>query len=115
MVFTRTMTASSTTLPVDPDSPWLEAPGIGKALARGVAVGIVISFLGVGAVLLAAGQSIGAALAMGAFVAIWGGLGFGGMVGGVVWANRLEQQAAHDRPLAPAAPTEAADPLRPAP
>jgi hypothetical protein len=34
---------------------------------------------------------------MGVFVAMWGGLGFGVMIGGVVWATRVEAAAEHER------------------
>ena len=43
----------------------------------------------------------GSAIGLGLFIAFWGGLGFGAMVGGVVHADRLERLAAtgggHDR------------------
>lgn len=62
-----------------------------RAFRVSVVVGVVVSFVGVSGALLAAGQGIGASLGLGAFVAFWGGLGFGVMIGGVVWATRSEQ------------------------
>lgn len=62
----------------------------GSPLLTGVIVGVVVSFVVVTGGLLATGQGVGASLGLGAFVAFWGGLGFGGMVGGVVWATREE-------------------------
>jgi hypothetical protein len=93
------MTASPqapVTTPSEADSPWLEPPGAGRALGIGVTIGVIASFVASAGLLLASGQSVGAAIGLGAFVAIWGGLGFGGMVGGVIWASRLESEAAHD-------------------
>lgn len=85
-----------TTAHSEADSPWLEPPGAGRALGIGVAIGVIASFIASAGLLLANGQSVGAAIGLGAFVAIWGGLGFGGMVGGVIWASSLESNAAHD-------------------
>jgi hypothetical protein len=108
------MDDASTPGPTDPATAWVEPPGMAKALTRGVALGVCISFVGVGGAFLAAGQSWATSIGMGAFVAVWGGLGFGGMMGGVVWASRVEASAereslgAHDRargldgPTAPA-------------
>lgn len=70
---------------------------MGKALTIGVAIGVAVSFFGVGGAFLAAGQGWGAAIGMGAFVAFWGGLGFGVMVGGVVWATQAEKAAEQER------------------
>ncbi len=69
------------------DSP-LEPP---NALTR-VVVGAVLGFLGVGAVTAlmcwAVGISVGPAVGVGAFVALFGGAGFGAMMGGSVSAGR---------------------------
>lgn len=68
-----------------------------KALTIGVAIGVAASFFGVGGAFLAAGQDWATSIGMGLFVAMWGGLGFGGMLGGVVWASRVEESAKRDR------------------
>lgn len=74
-----------------------EAPGMAKALTIGVTLGIALSFFGVAGALLLGGRSLSTAVGLGVFVAIWGGLGFGGMIGGVVWATRAEEAAKRDR------------------
>lgn len=61
-----------------------------QIFATSIALGTVLSFLGVAAGLLAMGEGWGAAVGLGAFVGFWGGLGFGAMVGGVIWATRSE-------------------------
>ncbi len=70
---------------------------MGKALTIGVLIGVAVSFIGVGGAFLAGGQGWGPALGMGAFVAAWGGLGFGVMVGGVVWLTRADEAAKRAR------------------
>jgi predicted phage tail protein len=84
--------------PFDPATAWLDPPGIGKALTVGVGVGVAAAFIVVAGGFLAGGQGWGPALGMGAFVALWGGLGFGGMIGGVVYLTRADaagEQARH--------------------
>ena len=68
-----------------------------KALTIGVAVGVAASFLGVGGAFLASGQPWTTSIAMGVFVAMWGGLGFGGMLGGVIWASRFDEFTERER------------------
>jgi len=91
------MSETSVPDPFDPASAWVEPPGMGKTIGTGVAVGVAVSFVGVGGAFLAAGQGWGPAIGMGAFVAAWGGLGFGAMVGGVVWATQVEDAAKAER------------------
>ncbi|WP_421119637.1 hypothetical protein ACE2AJ_20115 [Aquihabitans daechungensis] len=91
------MTETSTSEPFDPDTAWADPPGMAKALVIGVAVGVAVSFFGVGGAFLAGGQGWGPSIGMGVFVAMWGGLGFGGMIGGVVWASRVEEAATRER------------------
>ena len=41
--------------------------------------------------LLVGGSGAGAAVGLGLFIAFWGGLGFGTMVGGVTWVSQHEE------------------------
>ncbi len=91
------MNETSAPEPFDPATAWLEPPGMAKALTIGVAVGVAVSFFGVGGAFLAAGQPWTTAIGMGVFVAMWGGLGFGGMLGGVIWASGVEGSAERER------------------
>ena len=75
---------------------WSDPPGLGRALIAGSIVGVLLSFLGVTIGILALGIEWESALGLGVFVAFWGGLGFGTMVGGVVYAFGVEE-AEHDR------------------
>lgn len=62
----------------------------------GALIGVVIAFIGTTVGMLAADVELGSALGLGVFIAFWGGLGFGCMVGGVVWvSNNEEDPAAH--------------------
>ena len=88
-------------------SPWQEQPGMGRAILVGSAIGVVISFVGVTAGMLAYGIEWGSAVGLGAFVAFWGGLGFGSMMGGVVWASRPDVPG----PIAAAAPVATVAPV----
>jgi len=102
MLDTRTMTENSSAQPFDPATAWADPPGLGRALMIGVSIGVAGSFFGVAGAFLAGGQGWGASIGMGAFVAFWGGLGFGGMLGGVVWATHAEEASERDRLEAPA-------------
>jgi hypothetical protein len=110
------MTEHPTSEAFDPSTAWVEPPGMAKALTTGVAIGVAASFLGVGGAFLAAGQGWRTAIGMGLFVAVWGGLGFGGMLGGVIWASRMEEEAdrerraAHETPPSPAQQQPAGSP-----
>ena len=61
-----------------------------RLVTGAITIAVVLSFVGVTSGLLAMGQGWGAALGLGAFVGFWGGLGFGAMIGGVIWATRME-------------------------
>jgi hypothetical protein len=74
---------------------WPEEPGMGRAIVLGCVVGATLSFVGVTLGMLAIGIGLDSALGLGAFVAFWGGLGFGSMVGGVLWATKAERIAGH--------------------
>jgi hypothetical protein len=84
--------------PITAESP--EA-SIGHAAVVGAVVGyfVVLTLVG-GIVFGAAGAGLGTALAVGAFAAIWGGLGWGGMIGAQIRAERLaaDERSAHSSP-----------------
>ncbi|NLV54791.1 MAG: hypothetical protein GXY13_04160 [Acidimicrobiales bacterium] len=56
---------------------------IGHGVLVGSIVGVLVSFIGSGVGMLIAGVEPGGAAGFGLFVAFWGGLGFGSMMGGV--------------------------------
>ena len=97
VIATRSMNDDDSSQPFDAATAWVNPPGMGRALVTGVAIGVAVSFVGVGGAFLAGGQGWAASIGMGAFVAFWGGLGFGGMIGGVVWATGVEEAAKQDR------------------
>lgn len=76
-----------------PADQWHDPPGLGRHVMIGSLVGIALSFplIAIGAMLL--GQQWQSAGALALFASLWGGMGFGSMVGGVIYASRLE--AAH--------------------
>lgn len=57
--------------------------GIGHAILVGSIVGGLITFLVTGGITLLASHQWGPALGVGLFAAMWGGPGFGGMLGAV--------------------------------
>jgi hypothetical protein len=64
---------------------------IGHAAVRGAIIGYFVVLALVSALIFTtAGVGLGTALAVGAYVAIWGGLGWGGMVAAQMHADRLE-------------------------
>lgn len=71
--------------------PAPEATDARRIFASCIAIGVLASFVGVTAGMVAIGEGWGAAVGLGAFVGFWGGLGFGAMVGGVIWATRAER------------------------
>jgi hypothetical protein len=79
------------TLTSDPPHVTADPPGTLRAVAVGAAVGVVIALVVVGGALLLAGQGMSAALAIGGMAAIWGGLGFGSMFGGVRHLTKHEE------------------------
>jgi hypothetical protein len=95
--------------PFDPTNAWEEAPGAGRALSVGIAVGVAVFFAGITAAFVAGGQGWGAAVGMGAFVALWGGIGFGFMFSGVIWATHAEEAAKRARREALASAQEHAE------
>ena len=87
------------------ETPLFEGPerGIGRAAARGALIGFVIVGAFVTAVGVYAGVPLAGAIAMGVFAGLFGGPGFGGMLGAVACATRNEKAAATSRrrPVAP--------------
>lgn len=75
--------------PVDQDNDSIapESPGLGMYLIKGAIIGAVISFIAIGAGILALDVEWGSALGLGVFIAWWGGIGFGVMLAGVVWLS----------------------------
>ncbi len=88
VVHTRRM---STKEQVSDDGEWAEPVGMGRAVAMGGLVGVVLAFVVSTLGMLAAGVELGSALGLGLFIGFWGGLGFGVMVGGVVWVSAHEE------------------------
>lgn len=82
----------TTTLPSasdhDTHAGWEERPGLGRAVGIGAAAGMALAVVGVTLAMLACGVDRLAAVGLGAFIAVWGGLGFGVMVAGVVWVSK---------------------------
>lgn len=69
---------------------WEEPVGLLRSVVTGAIIGVVIAFIGTTIGMLAADVETGSAIGLGLFVAFWGGLGFGSMVGGVVWVSKNE-------------------------
>lgn len=95
---------------------WQEEPGVGRAFLVGCAVGTAVSFAGMTAAGVVGGLGLGASVGLAAFVAFWGGLGFGGMLGGVVGIIRVQADeargAAAELGPIPLGPTTRTDPGR---
>ena len=65
---------------------------IGQAAVMGAVVGYFAVVALIGSILLVAGAGWGVALGVGAFVGIWGGPGWGGMVAAQLRADRIEEE-----------------------
>ena len=63
--------------------------GIGHAAVVGAAIGYFVVLAIVTGIVLIAGAGLGAALAVGAYAAIWGGPGWGGMIAAQRHADRV--------------------------
>lgn len=89
--YTRDMTEHR---PWDPDelaASWASPPGLGRCIGIGCGIGVVLSFIGIALPSVLAGMEWRSAVGFGVFVAFWGGLGFGSMMGGVVYLMRLDK------------------------
>jgi hypothetical protein len=62
--------------------------GLGRAILRGSLIGFVVVAAAAFGIARAAGWSSGSALGVAAFAGLWGGPGFGGMMGATLAANR---------------------------
>lgn len=88
---------------------------MGRSMVIGCSIGVVVSFVGVTVGILSAGATAWqSAVGLGVFVAFWGGLGFGSMMGGVAWLSKLETMSppATNARTTPA-PTRLAEARRP--
>ena len=76
-----------------PEDQFHDPPGLGRHVVVGSIVGVLLSLplITLGAMML--GEQWQSAFALALFASLWGGMGFGSMVGGVVYASKLE--AAH--------------------
>jgi len=86
----------------------LLGPEIARAFVVGCVLGAIVVFAAYTAIAVAGGAKLVSAAGFGAFTAFWGGIGFGGMFGAVVGANRLEAterqaRAAHSGAVLPGA------------
>lgn len=68
-------------------------PPVGRAAAVGAALGCLASVVGIAVAGTASGMDPGGALGLGAFVGIWGGAGFGFMMGATLTLARHEDAA----------------------
>ncbi|MGQ0434351.1 MAG: hypothetical protein ACT452_18350 [Microthrixaceae bacterium] len=59
-------------------------------MAIGSVIGVVATLIGVAGTLLLDGRQLSVALGIGGMSAVWGGLGFGSMLGGVIHVSRHE-------------------------
>lgn len=76
-----------------PADEYHDPPGLGRHIVIGSAVAFALSFplILIGAMML--GQRWESAAGLSLFASLWGGIGFGSMVGGVIYVSKLE--AAH--------------------
>lgn len=96
-------------------SLWSDPTGMGRSMVIGCSIGVVVSFVGVTVGILSAGGTAWqSAVGLGVFVAFWGGLGFGSMMGGVAWLSKLETTSAPaTNATTTPAPTSLAEARRP--
>ena len=77
-----------------------EAPGLGRLVAIAASIICTSVFVVVAAGLFATGTDLLPAMGIAFFAAAWGGGGFSAMIGGVIYATRLENEAIAARVLA---------------
>lgn len=71
----------------------VEEPGFGRSILTWLAIAVISVMTLVTGGMLLSGAELVDAVGLGLFATMWGGTGFGVMLGGVVHANRLEQEA----------------------
>ncbi|MEO6627420.1 MAG: hypothetical protein ABIP03_02505 [Aquihabitans sp.] len=76
----------------DPTASWQDPPGMGKSILIGSTIGVVLAFIFVTGGMLATGTAWQSAVGLGVFVAFWGGVGFGSMLGGVTYVSRIQDE-----------------------
>lgn len=81
--------------------PTDEMPPVWRKAAFGAVAGFVLSTVAVVVAGVAGGMGAGAALGLGAFVGLWGGVGFGFMMGATVPLSRHLDAAHARRPAGP--------------
>lgn len=78
-----------------PETSTPDEPNVGRTAMIGYAVGFVVSVVVITAVGTIAGMGFGASLGLGAFVGVWGGGGFGFMMGGTIPLARYLDDQSH--------------------
>jgi hypothetical protein len=79
-------------------APEASAPDVGRTAAIGYLAGFVVVTIAITVAGTLAGHGFTPSLGLGAFVGMWGGGGFGLMVGGTLpLARHLDEQANHPR------------------
>jgi hypothetical protein len=82
-------------------TPFFEADqsGIGRAVVIGVVIASIIVWTLITVIALWAGAHLVESIAMGAFAAFFGGPGFGGMIGAVMYVERQQARSAKTAPV----------------
>ena len=68
----------------DPSDQMTGSPGLARTVVRSAAGGAVLAFGAVAGTLALSGHSQSVSLGVGGMAAVWGGMGFGAMVGGAI-------------------------------
>ena len=77
-----------------------EAPGLGRLVGVAAAIICTTVMVVVTSALFATGTDLLPAMGIAFFAAAWGGGGFSAMIGGVIYATRLENETLASRSLA---------------
>lgn len=73
-----------------PADQFHDPPGLGRHIIIGSIVGVFLSLPLITLGTLMLGERWESAFAIALFASLWGGIGFGSMVGGVIYASKLE-------------------------